>query len=492
MARIQVSHLTFAYDGSYDNIFEDVSLEIDTDWKLGFIGRNGRGKTTFLRLLQGKYPYRGSIRLPVETQYFPFAVQCPADLTLDLLQSVCADAPLWRIQRELSLLEVREDVLYRPFSTLSNGERTKALLAALFLREHAFLLIDEPTNHLDARARRVVGRYLRAKKGFLLVSHDRAFLDGCIDHVLSINRSTIELQRGNYSSWAQNKAQRDAREIAQNQRLRKDIQRLSDSARRTADWSDRVERTKRGSRDSGLRPDRGHIGHKAAKMMKRSQGIRARRERAIDEKSKLLKDVERYETLRLHPLPYPGERMAELRDVCIAYGDTPVLKDLRLQLRRGERIAITGGNGCGKTSLLRLILGEAVPHTGEMTIANNLVVSYVPQDAASLCGDLRTYAMDNQIDETLFKTILRKLGFSRVQFEKDMRDFSDGQRKKALLARSLCQRAHLYIWDEPLNYIDILSRVQIEELLLQSELTMLFVEHDAAFVDRIATRTLQL
>ena len=120
------------------------------------------------------------------------------------------------------------------------------------------------------------------------------------------------------------------------------------------------------------------------------------------------------------------------------------------------------------------------------------MISYVPQDASFLRGNLSDYAEQQNIDETLFKTILRKLGFERVQFEKDMTDYSSGQKKKVLLAGSLCQQAHLYVWDEPLNYIDVWSRIQIETLLETYRPTMIFVEHDGAFRRHIATKTVVL
>lgn len=147
-------------------------------------------------------------------------------------------------ERELGLLGVDESVLPRPFATLSNGEKTKLLLAALFLKENNFLLIDEPTNHLDLDGRRLVAKYLKSKRGFILVSHDRAFLDECIDHVLSINRSTIEVIHGNYSSWQREKTRRDDYERSENSRLTAEIANLRNAADRIASWSDKVEATK--------------------------------------------------------------------------------------------------------------------------------------------------------------------------------------------------------------------------------------------------------
>ena len=161
MAMIKIENLTFSYPSSYDPIFEDVNIQIDTDWKLGFVGRNGRGKTTLLNLLLGKYEYRGKITSSVQFDYFPYPIEDKTLITEEILWNVCSDAQEWQMIRELSYLDVESEVLWRPFDTLSNGEQTKVLLAALFLNEGHFLLIDEPTNHLDRKAREIVASYLK-------------------------------------------------------------------------------------------------------------------------------------------------------------------------------------------------------------------------------------------------------------------------------------------------------------------------------------------
>ena len=183
MSLINVTNLTFAYDGSYENIFENVSFQLDTNWKLGFTGRNGRGKTTFLNLLLGKYEYRGSISTSVAFSYFPYHVTDQSILAIDAVEAMYPEYEYWRLAREMAKLQLDDAVLYRSYETLSNGEQTKLQLAVLFSKENHFLLIDEPTNHLDIRGRELVSRYLNSKKGFILVSHDRAFLDGQDDGV---------------------------------------------------------------------------------------------------------------------------------------------------------------------------------------------------------------------------------------------------------------------------------------------------------------------
>ena len=271
-----------------------------------------------------------------------------------------------------------------------------------------------------------------------------------------------------------------------------EIARLSEAARRTSAWSNKLEKTKHGERNSGLRPDRGYIGRKSADMMRRAKSLEARQLSAIAEKSKLLKNIESAEALAIKPLTHHAKRLLELQDVYITYGEHPVCGPVSFSLLAGDRVVLRGRNGSGKSSLIKLILGQAIAHTGRVSLASNLTISYVSQDTAHLVGNLADYAAEQKIDESLFKAILRKLDFSRVQFEKDLRDFSQGQKKKVLLAGSLCQRAHLYIWDEPLNYIDILSRMQIEDLLKTYRPTLLFVEHDIAFSQAVATKTVEL
>ena len=383
-------------------------------------------------------------------------------------------------------------MLCRPFDTLSNGEQTKVLLAALFLKESNFLLIDEPTNHLDMNAREKVGKYLKTKKGFILVSHDRSFLDQCVDHILSINRNGIDIQKGNFSAWQRNKELRDQFEMAENEKLKREIKSLSAAAKRTADWSDKVESTKNGTLLSGIKPDKGYIGHKAEKMMRRSKALEVRQENAIEEKSRLLKNIETTDGLSIKPLSYFNNRLAEIGDLAILYDSKAVVRNVSFTINSGDRVALTGKNGSGKTSILKLLIGEELAYEGIFRTGSNLKISYVAQDTSFLKGDLKELAGREDIDESLLKAILRKLDFSRVQFEKDMSEFSEGQKKKVLIAKSLCQQAHLYIWDEPLNFIDVISRMQIEELILKHKPTMIFVEHDRAFNESIATKRVYL
>ena len=488
MSLINVTNLTFAYDGSYENIFENVSFQLDTNWRLGFTGRNGRGKTTFLNLLLGKYEYRGSISASVAFSYFPYYVADPSVLAIDAVEQMHPDYEYWRVAREMAKLALEDEVLYRPYGTLSNGEQTKLQLAVLFSKENNFLLIDEPTNHLDIRGRELVSRYLSGKRGFILVSHDRSFLDGCVDHILSINKSDIQICKGNFSTWWENKARQDAFEQAENEKLKREISRLEETAREKATWSDRTEATKIGSHVF----DRGYVGHKAEKMMARSKAIEKRQTAAIEEKSRLLKNIERSDDLKIFQTPFHTKRLAELKAVTIDYGGGAVCENISFEIRMGDRIALQGPNGSGKSSIIKLLCGQDIPHTGEVWLGNGLKISYVSQDTSGLRGKLTDFARESGIDESLFLAMLAKLDVPKAQMEKDMSALSAGQKKKVLLARSICEPMHLHIWDEPMNYIDIISRMQIEAVLKEYQPTILFVEHDKAFCDNVATKVVEL
>lgn len=490
MSIIDIKNLTFSYFGSAKPVFDNVSFYFDTDWKTGLIGRNGIGKSTLFKLLLDEEEYTGSINKSVKMIKFPPDILDKSYIGLEMFNNISHED--WKLFRELNLLNLDESLAYRAINTLSNGERTKLLLAMLFTNDDGFLLIDEPTNHLDMEGRSIVSEYLRGKRGFLLVSHDRAFLDGCIDHVISINKNSIEVQTGNYSSWYENKTKKDSFELSKNEKLKKEIKRLKNSARRSKDWSDNIEKTKTGTKNSGVKPDKGYIGHQAARMMQRSKNIQKRQYKAIEEKQGLLKDIEYNESLKLHILPHHRETLISINNLSAYYDKTEVISDISFDINQGDRIALFGKNGSGKSTIIKILLGLHKDFVGNIDMASDLQISYVPQNTSELKGNLQDLINSRGVDETLCKTILRKLGFARELFDMDMSSYSEGQKKKTLIATSLAKPAHIFIWDEPLNYIDIISRIQIEDIINNSKPTLLFVEHDKKFVESIASKIIRL
>ena len=505
MAQISVNNLSFCYEGSYDYIFENVSFTVDTDWKLGFIGRNGKGKTTFLRLLQGRYEYSGTISSNEPFDYFPYEYG-EEDLTQSasaLLEKWKPSCEEWRVLREMDELELDAEDLYRPFGELSLGQRTKIMLAVLFSGEGDFLLIDEPTNNLDAQARQTIRGYLASKKGFILVSHDAALLDAVIDHVLVLNRSSIEVQAGNFTSWWENKEKADNHARRENEKHLKEISHMKQAADKVSRWADKSENSKIGhdpinERDHNVVAARSYIGGKTKKAEARAKAFEQRMDRSIKQKEGLMNDVEREFDLKITTLEHFKNKLVRCADLSISYegSDRKVIDGLNFEIEQGERVFLAGGNGCGKSTLIKAILGGSYSKdmviSGTLEKASGLIISYVNQDTTRLKGSLRDYAAENGLDYTLFLSLLNKLDFDKVQYEKDISDLSEGQKKKVLIAGSLITPAHLYIWDEPLNYIDVFSRRQIEKLITEYQPTMIMVEHDSRFREKTATRVVEL
>ena len=203
MSLVDIRHLYFSYEGSPEPVFDDVSFSFDTSYRLGLIGRNGEGKTTFLRLLDGTLDDGGAIDIKVPVAYFPFSIT-HEDINLeDLVYLLKPEIEYWRFEKEFNLLGLDRYLLSRPYKELSGGEKTKFQLAILFSDDDYYLLIDEPNDHLDLKGREKLAEYLHSKDNFLLVSHDRYFLDLVVDHILEFSNGNIELYNGNFSSWYQ-------------------------------------------------------------------------------------------------------------------------------------------------------------------------------------------------------------------------------------------------------------------------------------------------
>ena len=518
MPRLQIQGLSFQYESRPTLLFEEVSLDIDLGWRTALVGRNGRGKTTLLRLIAGELvPTRGTVSAPPNVRRFPYDSGDPSRATRDVVRS-CAGpfAALEermeqllaagdegsladyaavqerfeeqggytieaRVERELALLGFGEQALGRPFSSLSAGEQTRALVAALFLAADAFPLIDEPTNHLDMDGRELLGRYLAGRDGYILVSHDRHFLDLCCDHVVSINRGDVRVNQGSFSEWQMQMEREEEHERHRSANLQREVRSLESAARQRRDWSHAKEKEKKGA------PDKGFIGHQAARQMKKALATEERRDKKLDEKKDLLRNVEKERTVRLRADGKAPERVLSVTDVAVGFDGRPVLEGISFVLERGMRLALIGPNGCGKSTLLAAIAGERPVLAGSIHLPAHLTVVRGYQVPRWSAGLLRAHLAAEGIDETLFRTTMGSLGVGGDLFDRPLETFSMGERKKVDLCRSFLAPAHLLLWDEPMNYVDLASREDLEEVILREEPTMLFVEHDRRFVERIAT-----
>ena len=493
MSKISVNNLSFSYYGNEEKVFENVTFNIDTNWKLGLIGRNGKGKTTFLNLLLDKYEYQGTISKSIDLDYFPFDVYNKNKMAIEIINDIAPQVEDWEIIKEINLLNTNSEILYKNYNLLSGGEQVKILLISLFLKDNNFLLIDEPTNHLDSETKKNLIQYLKNKKSFILVSHDRKFLDEVVDHIISINNTNIEVQSGNYTSWKENFDRQTNYEMKQNEKLNKSISKLEMASKETENWSNKIEKTKSSvyNKTEGT-IDKGFIGHQAAKMMKKSKVLEQKMKNEIEAKKALLNNVDRIDDLKIVPLKNERKSLIYCEDFAIKYNNKEIFNKVSFEICDGDRVAFCGKNGAGKSSILKLLLNGNIEYSGVLNKANNLKISYVEQTTENLKGSIKEFSRLNNIDEPLFKAMLIKMGFSKEDFNKNLQNLSEGQKKKVLIARSFSENANIYIWDEPLNYIDIITREQIENSILKYKPTLIFVEHDETFVSNIANKIINL
>lgn len=527
MSTINFNSMTFYYRDSAEKVFDNLNLNIDTNWNLGLVGKNGRGKTTLMNLINRKLiPVKGEIHSDVKTFYFPFIPDSNETITFNLIKESIAPFNFWErkmeelskksdnesikefgeilekyqsaggynidsmIEKEFSEMKMSNDLLYREFITLSGGEQTRALIISLFLKTDSFPLIDEPTDHLDMNGRMILGEYLSGKSGFILVSHDRNFLDICVDHILSINKSDVRINKGNYSQWKYNMEIEEEFELRKNENLKREIKSLEAAAKKRRMWSNAKEKEIIGA--TTIKPDKGYLSHKSAKLMKRALHIESRIEGKLEEKKSLLKNLEDKRKLKIESKSKTKEKLLSISNATLKFDNKIVFEDISFDVLRGERIALLGNNGSGKTSLLKGILKELNLTSGSIYLPNYISVSYSRQNPLWDKGLLRDHLKNENIDETKFRKIMGVMGAWGEIFERPLETFSRGELKKVELCRSFIEPGNLLIWDEPMNYLDIMSREQIEEVILEYEPTMLFTEHDMKFVENIATSVVSL
>jgi lincosamide and streptogramin A transport system ATP-binding/permease protein len=521
MSKIIISNLSFSYKEYYQPIFNHVNLSIDTEWKLGLIGRNGRGKTTFLRLLQGELePDHGTIRKEVTTELFPYSNSTTYRKTLDVIKenigllrtmedkmdSILNSAEEEkleeyqkilsnymeldgfsmesRIKKECNLMQLPEVLLDQDYELLSGGEKTKMQIIALFLRKNAFILLDEPTNHLDLEGKQVLAEYLQKKKGFLIVSHDRKFIDEVADHVLSINKADIEIEKGNYSTWKKNKDRKEEYEFRTKARLEREVEALEKVSVRTRSWAAVAEKEK----NPFATHNRGNSS-RAAKFMRQAKAAEKNIQENIDEKKSLLKNYEVTAELILSQQDARTDSLVSAYALSFGYTDHLLFDQLTFTIHKGDRIWIRGRNGAGKSTLLNII-GRRIP-SDQVKHAQDLVIETAFQEPLWKNGMIKELILDSDT-WYLFQEVCHHLDISYETLQHPLETLSSGELKKIDIARALASPNHLLLLDEPLNFMDIYFREQLEKAILTYQPTIVFVEHDELFGEHVATGEIML
>lgn len=497
MSNIRISNLSFRYEDSSGNVFNNLNLNLDSTWKLGLVGRNGRGKTTFLNLLRGKLDGLGEIRTHLNFSYYPISIKNPANITLYELQKQVSFEE-WELERELNLMNVDPNLLWQPFNTLSGGEQTKVLLGLSFTDKDSFALIDEPTNHLDEDSRKEISNYLgKHEKGYIVVSHDRDFLNQVTDHILAIENTEIHLYQGNFAAYEDTKQKRDEFNREKNQKLKGEIRTLNESRLRLKGYSSKSENQKNAKAHSNeihAYINKGFYSHKAAKVMQRSKNVERRMNDDIQAKQGLMTNIEEIPELTMNFQPNYHQTLLETQHLDLQVDDRSLFKNLNLVVKNHGIISLEGKNGSGKSTFLKMLLGKAraVNYQGKYELANGLSISYLPQKFTEYHGTLHNFAYEHKISYEELLNNLKKMGFPRASFNTPIEEMSMGQQKRVAIARSLVEPADLYLWDEPANYLDVFNQDQLIELLKKIKPAMLLIEHDEYFIDQVADRRVKL
>lgn len=473
-------------------VLDGVSLAVHRGERMALVGDNGAGKTSLFQIMLGRLaPDAGhvSVATGIRIGYLeqtPIDVATGGDARTTL--SVARYTYRSRTQAMLSGLGLPEGVWGTPADRLSAGQKVRLALAQLLLGEHDLLLLDEPTNHLDLAARVWLEDYLRGlKTAYVVASHDRRFLDAVATSVAHLERGALAPYSGNYSAFralAAERVETSWRTYEKRQRL---VRKLQDQARSYRHWATAKEKQKRGARDKG------YIGHKAAKLMKRSI-IAQRRLEATIERMKAEKP-RGHDPIAIAFAASEGHRLLWARDLAVGHDrEAPLARGITLNVASGDRLAILGPNGSGKTTVLRTFLGEIPPLAGEARLLPSARVGYFDQEMhqVPMTETALRAVVGTDRDETLVRTVMGRMRIRRESVHKDIGSLSAGERAKVLLARLILGGYNLLILDEPTNFLDIETQDTLLEALTAFPGGIIFVAHDRHFIDTLATAVLEL
>jgi len=520
------------------SVLDGVSLTVYPKDRLALVGENGSGKTTLFRVLTGHLePDAGDVAFArglrighleqdfadldreghtcLEVALEPFAPLIRLEQRIDGLGAELAtqrtqenmDKLLselgeaqqsleaaggygFRVRTEAALsgLGLPESYWERDVNELSSGQKMRLALARILLDEHDLLLLDEPTNHLDVPARVWLEDHLAGlRAAYVVASHDRRFLDRVATKVAHLDRGKLTLYPGNYTAFRDQQREQTEADWSRYEKAQKNIRKLQKQAQNYQGWSNKAEAEKRGAADKGF------IGHKAAKLMKRSVVARRRLEEAALE-AKEDKPFER-KPVKIDFHNSGARHLLSAKGLAVGYDPgRPLAQNISLDLAAGDRLAVQGPNGCGKTALLRTLLKEVPPLGGDVRLHPAARVGYFDQEGHRLprASTALEAVLSTGRDETLCRTVLGRMTVHGETVNKPVEKLSAGERAKILLATLILDEHNLLALDEPTNHLDIETQDVLLEALLDFPGGILFISHDRHFAQSLATKTLYL
>lgn len=513
MADISVQKVVKAFELN-KNIIDGLTFEILEGERVGILGKNGAGKTTLFKLLIGEYESDEGViaiapekrmglisQIPVypagftteDVLHSAFSRLDKIKSRMEGLEAQLSESPDESLLREYDALmakyqlyggydtemevgkvsnglEISEQMRSRPFDKLSGGEKTRVNLARLILEKTDILLLDEPTNHLDLRATEWLEEYLLSFKGTVLaISHDRYFLDRVANRVIEIVNGKAEFYNGNYSFYVVEKQRRYEEQLKKYEQEQKEVKRLSEAADRLYQWGTGNQR-----------------------LMKKSQAIRSRIERTAKTDRP---EAERRMNAKFSQKDFFGDEVLVIKGLSKAYDGRKLFSGLETLVQGGERIALIGDNGTGKSTFLKILMGEESPDSGFIKKGPSVKIAYLPQIIKFKNPNLSaldTMVLYENLSPQEARNRLGAFKFSGEDVFKPVSALSGGEQSRLRLCTLMRGDINLLILDEPTNHLDIVSREWIEEAIEEYGEALLFVSHDRYFINRFATRIWEL
>ncbi len=533
---LTVHHLKKSFD--FQNLFEELTFSLNPGERIGLIGPNGCGKTTLLRILAGEESAdSGHVRRAPDLRigYLPQGFAISPNLTLGQAIGQAADSAE-ALDEELAAaavalagqpgdprLQARYDDLLRriqlaetgraaailaglglervdwnaPVGQLSGGQQTRLALALTLLGDPQLLLLDEPTNHLDIAMLEWLEGWLAACPcAALIVSHDRAFLDRTVTRILEMDVRTRRAREypGNYTAYLEQRQAEIEKQRAAYQDQQMEIRRMQQDVIRLKAQAAYTERQTSSARVGGetmKEPGvKDHLRRIAKKVARKASSRQKKLDRYLESEERVEKPQGEWKMkLEFGQAAHYSRWAVRLEGLSVGYRpDVPLLRDLSLEVRPGQRVVLTGPNGCGKTTLLRTIGGQLPPLAGEVRLGASARLGYMTQDQSSL--DMGSTAVETMMpcfaNETEARSFLAYFLFTGDEPLKPNALLSFGQRARLMLALLVAGGCNCLLLDEPVNHLDIPSRAQFEQALSAFDGAVLAVVHDRYFIERFA------